>query len=538
MKVLDVGCGIGGSAFHMAGTYGVEVHGVDLSTNMITLALENQAKQPLEVKTKVSFEICDITKHSFPEGSFDVVYSRDTILHIGDKETLFSHFYKWLKPGGRVLISDYCRGEQEHSEDFTRYVSQRGYHLLTVQQYGEVLSTVGFKEVEAIDKTSFFIDILKKEVKNFHAKKDEFVKFILRSLKILVTEIPISNKTVIFSGKFETKQPTLKNVPIWHEINNKEHDNMALTMEVDESFENVLAGNGTIASVTVSLHPLVIMNISEHWTRIRAQEGSPKQVIGALIGQQRGRHVEIMNSFELVFNEIEGDVIVDKVYYKVKEEHFKQVFSEMDFLGWYTTAGAPRDPEIELCHQKWQINNSLLILKVDIQMKYIILPIAVYESVIDVVNGVPKMLFVSLPYTLATEEAERIGVDHVAKVSAGESRNKSAVSEHLQTQFSAIKMLKDRVQIIVEYLQAMKQGEVPFNPEVLRAACVLSDQLPLLSGIRYHQLFTSQCNDVVLMSYLAAVTKSCHDLNQFVSNIICGPVSLLSYRVFTTRIAL
>jgi len=48
-------------------------------------------------------------------------------------------------------------------------------------------------------------------------------------------------------------------------------------MEVDESFENVLAGNGTIASVTVSLHPLVIMNISEHWTRIRAQEGSPKQ---------------------------------------------------------------------------------------------------------------------------------------------------------------------------------------------------------------------------------------------------------------------
>ncbi|KAK2715291.1 uncharacterized protein LOC136035681 isoform X2 [Artemia franciscana] len=176
MKVLDVGCGIGGSAFHMAGTYGVEVHGVDLSTNMITLALENQAKQPLEVKTKVSFEICDITKHSFPEGSFDVVYSRDTILHIGDKETLFSHFYKWLKPGGRVLISDYCRGEQEHSEDFTRYVSQRGYHLLTVQQYGEVLSTVGFKEVEAIDKTSFFIDILKKEVKNFHAKKDEFVK--------------------------------------------------------------------------------------------------------------------------------------------------------------------------------------------------------------------------------------------------------------------------------------------------------------------------------------------------------------------------
>lgn len=52
-KVLDVGCGIGGSAFHMAREYGVEVRGVDLSTNMITLALENQAKQEEEVKKKV-----------------------------------------------------------------------------------------------------------------------------------------------------------------------------------------------------------------------------------------------------------------------------------------------------------------------------------------------------------------------------------------------------------------------------------------------------------------------------------------------------
>ena len=53
-KVLDVGCGIGGSAFHMVRQYGVEVRGVDLSTNMITIALELQAKQEEEVKKKVS----------------------------------------------------------------------------------------------------------------------------------------------------------------------------------------------------------------------------------------------------------------------------------------------------------------------------------------------------------------------------------------------------------------------------------------------------------------------------------------------------
>ncbi len=56
-KILDVGCGIGGSAFHMAREYGVEVRGVDLSTNMITIALEMQAKQEEEVKKKVIYPI-------------------------------------------------------------------------------------------------------------------------------------------------------------------------------------------------------------------------------------------------------------------------------------------------------------------------------------------------------------------------------------------------------------------------------------------------------------------------------------------------
>jgi len=42
---------------------------------------------------QVSFEMSDITKHDFPPNSFDVIYSRDTILHIGDKNALFKKFF-------------------------------------------------------------------------------------------------------------------------------------------------------------------------------------------------------------------------------------------------------------------------------------------------------------------------------------------------------------------------------------------------------------------------------------------------------------
>ena len=65
------------------------------------------------------------------------------------------------------MISDYCRGDQEHSEKFLRYVSQRGYHLLTVKDYGLLLTKVGFSSVDAQDLTKPFIGILEKEMDSF-----------------------------------------------------------------------------------------------------------------------------------------------------------------------------------------------------------------------------------------------------------------------------------------------------------------------------------------------------------------------------------
>lgn len=46
-------------------------------------------------------------------------------------------------------------------------------------------------------------------------------------------------------------------------------------------------------------------------------------MIGALIGKQKGRNIEVMNSFELVFSVIDGDIIIDRDYYNLKEEQCK-----------------------------------------------------------------------------------------------------------------------------------------------------------------------------------------------------------------------
>lgn len=52
-----------------------------------------------------------------------------------------------------------------------------------------------------------------------------------------------------------------------------------------------------------------------------------------------------------------------------------------------------------------------------------------FESVIDLVDGEATMLFVELSYTLATEEAERIGLDHVARMTSSETGESSLGTE-------------------------------------------------------------------------------------------------------------
>eukprot|EP00208_Stichococcus_sp_RCC1054_P004429 CAMPEP_0206143654 /NCGR_PEP_ID=MMETSP1473-20131121/21348_1 /ASSEMBLY_ACC=CAM_ASM_001109 /TAXON_ID=1461547 /ORGANISM="Stichococcus sp, Strain RCC1054" /LENGTH=557 /DNA_ID=CAMNT_0053539161 /DNA_START=40 /DNA_END=1714 /DNA_ORIENTATION=+ len=160
-RVLDVGCGIGGGDFYIASTSQAYVHGIDLSVNMVLLALERAQQQQ---HTLVSFEIADCTTSEYQPGSYDVIYSRDTLLHIHDKPALFKRFLDMLKPGGRLLISDYCKSGAPPSTEFERYIKQRGYDLHTVHDYGALLEDAGFADVIAEDRTWQFEASLKREL--------------------------------------------------------------------------------------------------------------------------------------------------------------------------------------------------------------------------------------------------------------------------------------------------------------------------------------------------------------------------------------
>ncbi len=82
----------------------------------------------------------------------------------------------WLRPGGALLLTDYCRASTPPSPGFTAYVQQRGYDLHTVDAYAQLLKQAGFVDVVAEDRTWQFEKCLKRELASLEASRDEFLK--------------------------------------------------------------------------------------------------------------------------------------------------------------------------------------------------------------------------------------------------------------------------------------------------------------------------------------------------------------------------
>ncbi|KAJ3343046.1 COP9 signalosome complex subunit 6 [Gonapodya sp. JEL0774] len=250
------------------------------------------------------------------------------------------------------------------------------------------------------------------------------------------------------------------------------------------------------------------MNISDHWTRTRSQKEDPTvTVYGALLGIQSGREIEIFNSFELPHNiGADGTVTIDKVYFVTKQEQFRQVFKDYDFLGWYSTGTKPTRSDISVHSQFLTFNESPLFAQLNPHLAATSrdLPLSLYESIVDVVNGAPQTLFVKSPYRVETGEAERIAVDHVAKAVAAEATEGSGLIAHLVSQRNAIKMLHTRVRLLYQYVQDVQTGEA--TPETLLD--------PLMSTVNRVQ--ERDQNDVLLIAYLASLTKAAADINTLV----------------------
>jgi len=234
---------------------------------------------------------------------------------------------------------------------------------------------------------------------------------------------------------------------------------------------------------------------------------------------QSGRNVEIFNSFEIAFSDVDGTIIIDTEYVKTKQEQFVRVFKNYEVLGWYSTGAECKPKDLEIHNQFLSFNESPLYLLLDPVASKIStkgLPLIIFESELRIINDEPTTLFSKVSYKIETGEAERIAVDHVARVTSAGSEPGSQLTAHLMGVHNAIKMLHNKIKVIVIFLEASRKGEIKPDHGLLRQIAGLVNLLPAIDTNAFKEEFFNEYNDALLVTYLSTITKGTSVLNDLV----------------------
>lgn len=171
--ILDIGSGLGGSAFYLAKRYDARVVGVDASPDMVRLARERQASKRVK---SVEFIHGDICAMKLPTKAFDLVWSRDVFVCIKDKAALWGRVLAALRPGGQVLLTDFCLGNTPPSPSFAAYAERCDYHLQTQSEYTSLLLDFGFTGIQVEDISSSLERWLTLELESFTGREADIVE--------------------------------------------------------------------------------------------------------------------------------------------------------------------------------------------------------------------------------------------------------------------------------------------------------------------------------------------------------------------------
>ncbi|MFI2209532.1 SAM-dependent methyltransferase [Streptomyces sp. NPDC020141] len=104
-RVLDVGCGTGRPALRLAAASGARVTGVSVSHQEIGLARARAERSGLGDRARFTF--ADAMDLPFDDATFDAAWAIESLTHMADRTEALREIGRTLRPGGRVVISDF-----------------------------------------------------------------------------------------------------------------------------------------------------------------------------------------------------------------------------------------------------------------------------------------------------------------------------------------------------------------------------------------------------------------------------------------------
>lgn len=159
MRVLDVGCGVGGPMRSIARFTGAEVVGVNINAMQVRKAAAYAARDGLAHRCELLE--ADFTQMPVAAGSFDAGYAFEATCHAPDKAAVFAEVFRVLRPGASFGVYEWCLTERFDPGDADHLRIKRGVEegdglpdIWTIAATLEAARQAGFAIVEHEDRAA------------------------------------------------------------------------------------------------------------------------------------------------------------------------------------------------------------------------------------------------------------------------------------------------------------------------------------------------------------------------------------------------
>lgn len=165
-SVLDIGCGAGGITVALAADYGAaRVAGIDVEAPVCEAARRRADKRGVAGRV----DIIQVEPGPFPfaAASFDIAFSKDSIIHIPDKAFLAGEAFRVLKPGGWLAASDWLISHDgAPSPEMADYIAKEAldFGMASPARYRAALEGAGFTEISLKNRNSWYREVARKEL--------------------------------------------------------------------------------------------------------------------------------------------------------------------------------------------------------------------------------------------------------------------------------------------------------------------------------------------------------------------------------------
>jgi ubiquinone/menaquinone biosynthesis C-methylase UbiE len=171
-RALDLGCGSGGITLFLARHYDLAaITGFDVELPVIEQARRRARKAGLD--DKVSFVQAAPGRLPFADASFDLVFSKDAMVHIPDKDAIFADIFRVLKPGGLFAASDWLiNHDNEPSDEMKAYLTAEGlsFGMASPKRYKKAMEGAGFADVSTESRNGWYRQEAARELKRLQTE--------------------------------------------------------------------------------------------------------------------------------------------------------------------------------------------------------------------------------------------------------------------------------------------------------------------------------------------------------------------------------